>query len=213
MEMTGDVLIDASREKVWAALDDPAVLMRCIPGCESIEVTSPTEKSVRVMVKVGPVRARFVGRVRMDLIRPNECCVLHFEGSGGQAGMATGHSNVELSAEGGATRLRYTVTAAVGGKLGQIGGRMIDAASKQMADQFFAAFNEQVGAAPAAAAEAAPAEPAPAQMPVPAGAAAPARPPVPGVPQPLGEYVRVLWFLLGSLSTAFGVWIASRLAA
>ena len=211
MEMTGDVLIGAPREKVWAALDDPAVLMRCIPGCESIEVTSPTEKSARVMVKVGPVRARFVGRIRMDLVRPNECCVLHFEGSGGQAGMATGQSNVELSPEGDATRLRYSVKAAVGGKLGQIGGRMIDAASKQMADQFFTAFNEQVGAVPVVAAELAPAAPTPPQLTAPVLVTAPAPAPRPAAERPMGESVRVLWFVLGALSTAFGVWIASLL--
>ena len=152
MELTGDILIGAPREKVWAALNDSAVLTRCIPGCEGMEDTSPTERTARVAVKVGPVRARFTGHIRMEDIRPGVGCVLHFEGSGGPAGMARGHSNVELSDEADGTRLHYTTQASVGGKLGQVGGRMIDAAAKQMADQFFSAFNAEVAGPPAEAA-------------------------------------------------------------
>ncbi len=210
MELTGDILIGAPREKVWAGLNDPEILTRCIPGCEGMEATSPTERTARVAVKVGPVRARFVGHVRMEDIRPDEGCVLRFEGSGGAAGMAKGHSNVELADEDGGTRLRYTAHASIGGKLGQVGGRMIDAASKQMADQFFTAFNEQMVGAPAADA-------APAGTTATSGAAAA---PAPAAPRPApaprsvpgGESVRVLWFFLGALSTGFGVWIASVLA-
>lgn len=201
MELTGDILVGAPRDKVWAALNDPDILRRCIPGCEHIEVVSPSEKHVRVLVRVGPVRARFVGKIRMDQVRPAQGCVLHFEGSGGAAGMASGQSSVELADENGATRLRYTAQASVGGKLGQIGGRMMDAAAKQMADQFFTALNAQMGAAPAAAAAGA-ATTAPAQA-----AAALAAAPQP----PAGEWVRVLWFALGALSTGFGVWLATRL--
>ncbi len=210
MELTGDILIGAPREKVWAGLNDPEILTRCIPGCEGMEATSPTERTARVAVKVGPVRARFVGHVRMEDIRPDEGCVLRFQGSGGAAGMAKGHSNVELTDEAGGTRLRYTAQASIGGKLGQVGGRMIDAASKQMADQFFAAFNEQMVGAPVA----------PAAGAVPPGTApdstiAPVAPRAMPAPQPIvsGEGVRVLWFVLGALSTGFGVWIASLLTA
>lgn len=213
MELTGDILIGASREKVWAGLNDPEILTRCIPGCEGMEATSPTERTARVAVKVGPVRARFVGHVRMEDIRPNEGCVLRFQGSGGAAGMAKGHSNVELSDEAGGTRLRYTAQAAIGGKLGQVGGRMIDAAAKQMADQFFTAFNEQMAGPPAAEAPQAPAVAAPA--PGAAAATTPAAPRASHAPQPapVGEGVRVLWFVLGALSTGFGVWIASLLSS
>lgn len=208
MELTGDILIGAPREKVWAGLNDPEILTRCIPGCESMEATSPTERTARVAVKVGPVRARFVGHVRMEDIRPNEGCVLRFQGSGGAAGMAKGHSNVELTDEAGGTRLRYTAQASIGGKLGQVGGRMIDAASKQMADQFFAAFNEQMVGVPASeAAEAALSEVQPI-----AGGAAPRTIQTPR-PSVSGEGVRVLWFVLGSLSTGFGMWIASLLTS
>lgn len=213
MELTGDILIGAPREKVWAGLNDPEILTRCIPGCEGMEATSPTERTARVAVKVGPVRARFVGHVRMEDIRPNEGCVLRFQGSGGAAGMAKGHSNVELTDEAGGTRLRYTAHASIGGKLGQVGGRMIDAASKQMADQFFTAFNEQMVGAPVAP-TVEPETAIQAAAPTTAGAKAPAewaRPAPATQPAPMGEGVRVLWFVLGVLSTAFGVWIASML--
>lgn len=215
MELNGDILIGAPREKVWAGLNDPEILTRCIPGCETMEATSPTERTARVAVKIGPVRARFVGHVRMEDIRPNEGCVLRFQGSGGAAGMAKGHSNVELTDEAGGTRLRYTAQAAIGGKLGQVGGRMIDAASKQMADQFFTAFNEQMVGVPVVveeAIEATPAEPAPGAGTAPQPAFVPR---TVHAPQPAasGEGVRVLWFALGSLSTGFGVWIASLLTS
>lgn len=232
MELTGDILIAAPREKVWAGLNDPEVLVRCIPGCEAMEATSPTERTARVAVKVGPVRARFVGHIRMEDVRVNEGCTLNFEGSGGAAGMAKGHSNVSLSEEADGTRLSYTTQASVGGKLGQVGGRMIDAAAKQMADQFFAAFNAIV-AEPEGAAAAEPVAAAVAKAPTPAAepssAVAPATPtasasatatsftptvatrPAAPAPAPTPESLRVLWFALGALSTGFGVWIASLL--
>lgn len=209
----------APRHEVWTALNDPAVLARCIPGCEGMEATSDTERTARVAVKIGPVRARFTGHIRMQDIRPGEGCTLQFEGSGGAAGMARGQSSVSLLDEGEGTRLRYTAQASVGGKLGQVGGRMIDAAAKQMADQFFAALQAEL--TPHEASSAAPVqEPPRAALPE-AGAAVPAHgaigEAVRGVPAPApatgvaGEGVRVLWFALGALSTGFGVWVASLL--
>jgi hypothetical protein len=231
MELSGDILVGAPRTRVWDGLNDAEILVRSIPGCEAMEVVSPTERTARVMVKVGPVRARFTGHVRMQDIRPGEGCTLHFEGSGGPAGMARGQSAVSLTDEDGGTRLRYTVQASVGGKLGQVGGRMIDAAAKQMADQFFAAFNDAVGgkepAPQAGPALAPPPEPQAPAVEAEAVAAAPApvadaaaavhvprvlRPPAPPAPAPVGEGVRILWFALGVLSTAFGAWIASMLS-
>jgi hypothetical protein len=216
MELTGDILIGAPREKVWAGLNDTEILTRCIPGCESMESTSPTERTARVALKMGPVRARFVGHVRMEDIRPNEGCVLRFQGSGGAAGMAKGHSNVELTDEADGTRLRYTAQASIGGKLGQVGGRMIDAASKQMADQFFTAFNAQMVGVPTT-------DVAPGPLPVetervPVAVAAVSRAPAtraaPAISSGVGgESVRVLWFVLGAISTSFGVWIASLLTS
>ena len=220
MELNGEVLVGAPRERVWAALNDTEVLRRCIPGCEAMEATSAHEKTATVAIKIGPVRARFNGRVRMDDIREGVGCTLQFEGQGGAAGMARGSSRVELSDEVGGTRLRYQTQASVAGKLGQVGGRMIDAGARQMADQFFAAFQAEV--APAAAAEvvAAPAPgenvvamdsaaPAPdtAALPAPPAAAPAATHP----PAPSGEGQRVLWFVLGALSTGFGVWLGRAL--
>lgn len=220
MELNGDILIAAPRDKVWAALNDPAVLARCIPGCESMEATSETERTARVAVKVGPVRARFTGHIRLQDVRVGESCTLQFEGAGGAAGMAKGQSSVSLADEADGTRLRYTTQASVGGKLGQVGGRMIDAAAKQMADQFFSAFEAElvpaaaVPDAPAAADaphEPAPVAASPAAAPTPAPAVVRPAPVVTATPTPPGESVRILWFALGALSTGFGVWIASAL--
>lgn len=221
MQLSGGVLIAAPRARVWSALNDPGVLAACIPGCEGVEVVSATEKTARVMVKVGPVRARFAGRILMSDVTENERCALGFEGSGGAAGMARGQSQVELSDEGAGTRLNYTVQASVAGKLGQVGGRMIDAAAKQMADQFFAAFQAQL--APEAHAGGAdggalvPGAPAP-QRDASADAACEslARPGPEAVGQAAhssgaAEWLRVKWFLLGALATALGVWIGARL--
>jgi carbon monoxide dehydrogenase subunit G len=225
MELTGDIVLAAARARVWAALNDPQVLAACIPGCEAVEVVGPLEKTARVMVKVGPVRARFAGRILLADVVEAERCAMSFEGSGGAAGMARGQSQVQLSdedtPEGPHTRLRYTVQASVAGKLGQVGGRMIDAAAKQMADQFFGAFQAHVApvaapaAEPLAAARSAAPEPiAPAQ---PAQAAGPstqarsaARPPSSCAPAAT-EWLRVKWFALGALATALGVWVGARL--
>jgi carbon monoxide dehydrogenase subunit G len=211
MELSGDILINAPRDKVWAGLNNPAVLTLCIPGCEGMEATSPTERTARVAVKIGPVRARFVGHVSMEDIRLNEGCVLRFQGSGGAAGMAKGHSNVELTDEPGGTRLRYTAQAAIGGKLGLVGGRMIDAAAKQMADQFFKAFNEQmVGVAvPDLVVQSQTSSKVEADS---VSNNFPA--PVAGSLSASGtEATRVLWFVLGALSTGFGVWLGSLLGS
>ena len=205
MELNGDILIDAPRERVWQALNDPQVLLASIPGCEEVQQLSATETHVRVLIKMGPVRARFVGKILMHDVRPGEGCVLNFEGSGGGAGFAKGSSTVSLASEGGSTRLRYTAQASVGGKLGQIGGRMIDASAKQTADQFFLAFSRQLGLTVDEAAGAAVPDQAPSPAPLLAAtrsAAAPAA----------GEGVRVLWFCLGAGATAFGFWLASALA-
>ena len=212
MELSGDIFITAPRDKVWAGLNDPVVLTRCIPGCDGMEATSPTERTARVTVKIGPVRARFVGHVRMEDIRPNEGCVLHFQGSGGTAGMAKGHSNIELADEPGGTRLRYTAQAAIGGKLGMVGGRMIDAAAKQMADQFFTAFNQQmVGVETPELVSTSQTgliiKPASIATDSPPSAA------LVGSLPPSAEAIRVLWFVLGALSTGFGVWLGSFIGA
>lgn len=229
MELTGAMLMAAPREKVWQALNDPNVLVHCIPGCEEVQQISPTETHTRVLLKMGPVRARFVGKILMSDIRPAEGCTLDFQGSGGAAGFARGTSVVTLASEGEGTRLQYSASASVGGKLGQIGGRMIDASAKQMAEQFFSALQAQLSGAPVAeaivvgndaagapaAAEAAPtveAAPVAAARAVPPPQAVTAVRTAPPSSTPLlAEGVRALWFCLGALSTGFGVWIASQL--
>lgn len=216
MQLHGEVLIGAPRAHVWAALNDPVVLAACIPGCEGVEVVSPVEKTARVMVKVGPVRARFAGRILLSDIVENESCAMGFEGSGGAAGMARGESQVKLTDEGADTRLSYSVKASVAGKLGQVGGRMIDAAAKQMADQFFNAFQAQVAPTATAAAAVAPVAAGETVAPAVTGVAPAPRPAAPGIaplPEaaPSTEGLRVKWFLLGVLATAVGVWIGSRL--
>ncbi|TDP72786.1 CoxG family protein [Roseateles toxinivorans] len=201
MELNGDILITAARERVWQALNDPQVLLASIPGCEEVKQLSPTETHVRVLIKLGPVRARFVGKILMSEVRANEGCVLNFEGSGGAAGFAKGRSTVSLASEGDGTRLSYTAEASVGGKLGQIGGRMIDASAKQTADQFFQAFSAQLGAPVAAAALTTETQA------VAVATRTVTAPPVAAT----GEGVRVLWFALGAAATAFGFWIAKAL--
>jgi uncharacterized protein len=142
MELNGSTVIAQPKEKVWAALNDEAVLQQCITGCEAMQRIDENSMSARLAIKLGPVRAKFNGQVSMSNVRPLEGYTLTFEGSGGAAGFAKGSSNVELTTVAAGTQVSYTVNASVGGKLGQIGGRMIDAAAKGMADDFFAAFGK-----------------------------------------------------------------------
>ncbi|MDB5912225.1 MAG: carbon monoxide dehydrogenase [Ramlibacter sp.] len=155
MELNGEVAIAAPREAVWAALNDNSVLQACIPGCEELVQESDTVRRARVLVKMGPVRARFNGKMSIGEMQPPERCVLSFEGSGGAAGMASGTAHVQLQPVDGGTRLTYGVQAAIAGKLGQVGGRMIAGASRQLADQFFQALQAQLAPAAPVAGEAA----------------------------------------------------------
>ncbi len=206
MELNGDIFIDAARERVWQALNDPQVLLASIPGGEEVRQLSATETHVRVLIKMGPVRARFVGKILMSEVRANEGCVMNFEGSGGAAGFAKGSSTVKLSSEGGGTRLHYSAAASVGGKLGQIGGRMIDASAKQTADLFFKAFSAQLSdeAPTVAGAQQAPLSEQSAPL-------RSASRPEPAASPLAGEALRVLWFTLGAAATAFGFWVAATL--
>jgi carbon monoxide dehydrogenase subunit G len=142
VNLHGEQLILAPHHRVWDALNDPQILAKCIPGCEEMNKLSDTESELRLMARIGPVRARFSGRIRMsDIVAPTSC-TLAFEGSGGAAGTANGQSKVTLESEGDSTRLQYSVNAALGGKLGQIGGRLVEASAKKLADDFFRAFTE-----------------------------------------------------------------------
>jgi hypothetical protein len=145
MDMTGERRIPAPRERVWQALNDPDVLKASIPGCESLEKLSDQEMKATAAVKVGPISARFTGRVELSEIDPPNGYRISGEGQGGVAGFAKGGATVRLAdAEDGLTLLSYEVKAQVGGKLAQLGARLIDATAKQMADAFFTRFAEQV---------------------------------------------------------------------
>ena len=145
MEMSGRYRIPAPRDKVWAALNDPVVLKESIPGCQSLEKISDTEMAATVKPKVGPVAATFTGSVTLTNIDPPNGYTITGEGKGGVAGFAKGGADVALADDDGMTLLTYTAKGQVGGKLAQIGARLIDATAKQMADQFFAAFADKVG--------------------------------------------------------------------
>jgi len=150
MEFSGRYVIPASPESVWAALNDPAVLKACIAGCEALEKTDATHFEAAVTLKIGPVKATFKGKVAMEDMDPPHRCVLKGEGSGGVAGFAKGEAEIVLTPEGSGTVLTYTAKASIGGKLAQIGQRLIDGAAKQIADDFFAKFANVVGCVPGA---------------------------------------------------------------
>ena len=144
MEMKGEERIEAPRDKVWAALNDPDVLRQCIPGCQSLEKTSDTSFAATVKVKVGPVSANFKGEVKLENINAPESYTISGEGKGGIAGFAKGGADVHLKDDGSDTLLSYEVKAQVGGKLAQMGSRLIDSTSKKLAGQFFSNFNDVV---------------------------------------------------------------------
>jgi carbon monoxide dehydrogenase subunit G len=151
MNMNGEERIAASRETVWAALNDVEVLKQCIPGCESLEKQSDTEMTAKVKLKIGPVSASFAGKVTLSEIDPPNGYRIAGEGSGGAAGHAKGSALVRLEDDGaGSTILKYEARADVGGKLAQLGGRLIDATAKKLAGEFFGKFGEVVGPPPEA---------------------------------------------------------------
>jgi carbon monoxide dehydrogenase subunit G len=138
--------IPAAKEKVWAALNDPAVLKQCIPGCQSLEMSSPTDMTSTVVFRVGPVRATFGGKVTLSDLYPPNSSLISGKGSGGVAGFAKGGATVRLESESPeVTILRYAVDAQIDGKLAQLGQRLIDSTAKKLASEFFAAFGAVVG--------------------------------------------------------------------
>ena len=141
MTMNGQVQLPASREVVWAKLNDPDVLKNCIPGCESLEKLSDTEFQAVAVNKIGPVKARFKGKIRLTDLDPPNGYRISGEGDGGVAGFAKGGATVALTPQdGGGTQLSYHVDAQIGGKLAQLGQRLVNGAAKKMADQFFEKF-------------------------------------------------------------------------
>ncbi len=145
MEMTGEQLIPAAQAEVWRGLNDPETLKACISGCESIDKLSDTEYSIVTTAAVGPVKARFKGKLTLSELDPPRSYTLAFDGQGGAAGFGRGTAKVSLAAEDAGTRLSYAVNAQVGGKLAQIGARLIDGVAKKLADDFFTAFKHKIG--------------------------------------------------------------------
>ena len=146
MEMSGEQLVPASQQQTWNALNDPDMLRQCVPGCESIEPLSENQYEVLMVARIGPVSAKFKGKLSLSDMKPPHSYSIAFEGQGGAAGFAKGGAQVRLSEKENHTLLAYDVKASVGGKLAQIGSRLVDAAAKKVADDFFRNFNEKVGA-------------------------------------------------------------------
>jgi uncharacterized protein len=188
MEMTGEQLIALPQTEVWRALNDPEVLKACIPGCEAIDKTSDNEYRVAMTAAVGPVKAKFSGKLMLSDLQPPNSYSLSFEGSGGAAGFGKGGAHVSLKPEGSATRLSYTAKASVGGKLAQVGSRLIDGVAKKMADDFFTAFNRKVAGQ-------APQQPAGVRSSAEAGAVSP-------------SWLAPLWWVAGAILAMLAVYYA-----
>ena len=189
MEMNNTRIVAAPTEEVWRALNDPDVLKDCVPGCESLERVTDTEWRAVVAARVGPVSARFTGKLALADLNPPTSYTLRFEGQGGPAGFVSGDAKVSLApAETGATALTYMVNAQIGGKLAQIGSRLVDGAAAKLADDFFARFAERVAPTPA---------PTPVEI---VAASAPAQPSG-------GNYAR--WIALAVIA-AIVAWLATR---
>lgn len=194
MELTGTERIQAPREAVWRALNDPETLKACIPGCESIEMLSPTEMKARVGLRLGPIKTNFEGKVTLSDIDPPKGYVISGEGSGGPAGSAKGSAQVTLTEEAGATLLSYSVTSQVSGKIAQLGARLIEGTAQKLAGDFFGKFNETVSAT---ASSAAPASVSPVET-------------ATATPIPIGA-AQWRWFLAGAAAiAALLLWLAFR---
>lgn len=182
MDMSGEYTIPASRAQVWAALNDPEVLKQAIPGCDELIKHSDTELEAKVTAKVGPVKAKFAGNVRLENINAPISYSIVGEGKGGAAGFAKGGADVSLTEVEGGTLLRYDAKAEVGGKLAQIGSRLIAGTSKKMADEFFGKFTQIVSDMPPMADPIPVADPAPMAEPAPSAESAPDAESVPAEP-------------------------------
>jgi carbon monoxide dehydrogenase subunit G len=209
MEMSGEQSIPVAQARVWEALNDPEVLKACIPGCDSIEKVSDNEYRVAMTAAVGPVKARFAGKLVLGDVNPPTSYTLAFEGSGGAAGFGKGGAKVALVPEGAGTKLSYTANAQVGGKLAQVGSRLIDGVARKMANDFFTRFKALL--VPEAAAETPPAAAdAPAATPSAVAGADGTPAAVPARPKSSGEvWMTPVWLFLGTFVLTFAaIWIA-----
>jgi carbon monoxide dehydrogenase subunit G len=197
MDMSGEKRINAPRARVWDALNDPEALKASIPGCDTVEKKSDTEFTAKVALAIGPVKAKFTGDVTLSDLDPPNGYTLTGQGSGGVAGFGKGEAKVSLRDDGGATVIAYQVHATVGGKLAQVGQRLIDSTAKKLADQFFEKFSRHVESGEEAAAGAAPSAPtAPAAKPAPAAPA----------PAPFSEWA--FWLLV--IAALIALWIINH---
>jgi carbon monoxide dehydrogenase subunit G len=145
MDMNGSATINAPLDLVWKGLNDPEILRQCIPGCEALDKKSDTEMTATVVLKIGPVKAKFEGAVELSNLNPPHSYTISGEGKGGMVGFAKGGADVALAEQpDGATLLTYSVKADVGGKIAQLGARLIDSTAKSLAEKFFTTFSEKV---------------------------------------------------------------------
>lgn len=144
MELSDEIIINAPKQRVYAALNDPEILKQCIPGCEELIKHSDTDLEAKVVLKVGPVKARFTGNVQLDTTGAPDAFSLKGQGNGGAAGHAKGGADVTLTEDGETTVLRYEAKADIGGKLAQLGSRLIQSTAKKLAAKFFKSFAEVV---------------------------------------------------------------------
>src|SRR4051794_12588859 len=176
MEMEGSRVLSVTQDQAWAALNNPEVLKASIPGCEKVEASGENRYAVVVAVKVGPLAAKFAGKIALSEVNPPESYTLSFDGQGGAAGFGKGQAKVKLTPQGTGCELAYSATAQVGGKLAQVGQRLIDGVARSMAEDFFKRFDEEMQRRyPQAYADAAAAQPA-------GGSQSAREPPVRGVP-------------------------------
>lgn len=206
MNLTGEYRLAAPREAVWRALNDPEILRQSIPGCESVEKLSDTELTAKVTLAVGPMKAKFSGKVTLADLDPPNGYTISGEGQGGVAGFGKGKASVALEAAdgGSATVMRYQAEAQVGGKIAQLGARLIDATAKKLADEFFGRFAAIINT---------PAEPS-AEVPAGSPAAAATAPEDttgrPAEPAPPGGLKPIVWIPLLVAAVAVLLWVFAR---
>jgi carbon monoxide dehydrogenase subunit G len=218
MNLEGERRLPARIEQAWAALNDPQALKACITGCESMELTGEDEYTVVMAVRIGPVNARFKGRLRLLNVQPPSSYTIDFDGQGGVAGFGKGSADVVLTSEGEQTVLRYTAKAQVGGKIAQIGSRLVDSAANKVAGEFFTAFEKylvDLAAAPpvaeAALGGAAEGVAAPAAEALPERAAPAARPAAPApAPAPAAAGIPWGWVAIGAAAGSLITWLLIR---
>ncbi len=199
MNLQGERLIPASPETTWAALNDPETLKACIAGCESLERIGDDEYLATVAMRVGPVNARFKGKLKLQNVVPPSSYTIAFDGQGGAAGFGKGSADVQLTPDPAGTRLAYDAKAQIGGKLAQVGSRLIDGAAAKIADDFFAAFESRLSAAAQAGDETLASGPGAAPAPVDEAAA---RAPGAGAAPPAGAATRWLPWIVAAVVIA-----------